>query len=336
MHAMIIGAAGMIGRKLAGRLVAMGHLNGRRLDRLTLVDVVPSPVVSSAVTVTVECADPAEPAVAARLLATSPDVMFHVAATVMGQAEASVADGYRINFDVLRSLLKAALRPRDKTPPRFIYASSIGVYGPPLPDLIDDEVVLRPDSSYGTQKAMCELLLADYSRLGAVDGVGLRLPTVCVRPGASTHGNSGFFSNIVREPLLGHRAVLPVSPAVRHWFASPRTAVAFLLHAAGIDTAPLGQDRTLTMPGVSATVADLIDGLRRQAGTEAAALIHHDLDAGMEAASAGLPKAFRASRAAALGFRLEEAGAEDLVRFYMEDDLAADRAARLEAPLVTH
>lgn len=336
MHAMIIGAAGMIGRKLASSLAAPRRLRDAPLDRLTLVDVVPCSAPSGDGRITIERCDAADPAVAARLLSWRPDVMFHVAATVMGQAEASVADGYRINFDVLRSLLEAARTGPAARPARFVYASSIGIYGPPLPDLIDDSQCPRPDSSYGTQKAMSELLLADYSRIGAVDGVGLRLPTLCVRPGAPTNGNSGFFSNILREPLLGCEAVLPVPLSVRHWFASPRTAVSFLLHAAAMDTTGLGSERTLTMPGLSATVADLIDGLRKEAGPAAASLVRHAPDTVMGAASGGLPKAFRATRAAALGFRLEEESADDLVRFYMEDDLAADFAVRHQTLRVAH
>ena len=162
--------------------------------------------------------------------------------------------------------------------PRVVFCSSIAVFGPPLPDLIGDEQRTTPATSYGTQKAIAELLLSDYSRRGFIDGIGLRLPTICVRPGRPNQAASGFFSSIIREPLNGEEATLPVPTDVRHWFASPRSGVGFLVHAAALDTALLGRHRCLTMPGVSATVATQIDALRRAAGDEAVALIRHEPD----------------------------------------------------------
>jgi nucleoside-diphosphate-sugar epimerase len=207
-----------------------------------------------------------------------------------------------------------------------VFSSSIAVFGPPMPQVIADEQATTPATSYGTQKAIVELLLADYSRRGFVDAIGIRLPTVCVRPGAPNLAASGFFSNIIREPLHGRRAVLPVSTDVRHWFASPRAAVRFLIHAASVQTAPLGLRRSLTMPGLSATVAEQIEALRRAGGEEAVALIRSEPDETIARIVDGWPRAFDARRAVALGFAAE-ADFDEIVRVYVEDEMGANASA---------
>jgi nucleoside-diphosphate-sugar epimerase len=189
-----------------------------------------------------------------------------------------------------------------------------------MPDVIADDQPTTPATSYGTQKAITELLLADYTRRGFLDGVAIRLPTICVRPGAPNLAASGFFSNIIREPLHGRPAVLPVSPEVRHWFASPRAAVGFLLHAATLDTTALGLRRALTMPGLSATVAEEIEALRRVAGDDAVALIRPEPDEAIARIVDGWPRAFDARRASALGFTAERAF-DEIVRVYVEDEM---------------
>ena len=198
-------------------------------------------------------------------------LIFHLAAIVSGEAEADFEKGYRINLDGTRFLLEAIRLEGLKSPykPRLVFTSSIAVFGAPFPEAIGDEFFSTPLTSYGTQKAICELLLNDYSRKGFVDGVGIRLPTIVVRPGKPNAAASGFFSNILREPLVGQEAVLPVSRDVRHWFASPRAAVGFLKHAATMDTSLLGWRRTLSAPGLSATVGEEIEALRRVAGDKA-------------------------------------------------------------------
>jgi len=182
-----------------------------------------------------------------KLLAGKPELIFHLAAIVSGEAEADFEKGYRINLDGTRLLFEAIRRASYK--PRVVFTSSIAVFGAPFPDAIGDEFLNAPLTSYGTQKAIDELLLADYSRRGFFDGIGLRLPTICVRPGKPNKAASGFFSGIIREPLAGQEAALPVPRSVRHWFASPRAAIGFLVHAASLDTAQLGARRSLTMPG---------------------------------------------------------------------------------------
>lgn len=318
MHVLITGGGGMIGRKLAGRLAADGAVAGRRIDRLTLADLVEPAQPAAPFPVESVAADIAAPGVARALVAEAPDIVFHLAAVVSGEAEADLEKGYRVNLDGTRALLEA-LRLRGHGP-RVVFASSIAVFGGPYPDLIGDDFPLAPLTSYGTQKAIGELLLADYSRRGLVDGIGIRLPTICVRPGLPNRAASGFFSGILREPLAGMEAVLPVADDVRHWFASPRAAVGFLLHAAGLDTALLGQRRSLNMPGVSATVAEEIEALRTVAGDAAVRLIRREPDEAIMRIVAGWPRDFDAARAKTLGFTADRSFL-DIVRAHVADEL---------------
>ena len=298
MRVLILGAAGMIGRKLAERLSEDG-------EELILADAATGD-------------DLAQPGTAERLVADRPDVIFHLAAVVSGEAEADFDKGYRVNLDGTRSLFEAIRAARYR--PRVVFSSSVAVFGPPLPDPIGDDFALTPATSYGTQKAMAELLLSDYSRRGFLDGVGIRLPTICVRPGAPNLAASGFFSSIIREPLNGKEAVLPVPESTCHWFASPRAAVGFLVRAAEIDSTALGTRRCLTMPGVSATVAEQIAALRAAGGDEAVARIRREPDETIMRIVAGWPGNFDARRALELGFRAESSF-EEIVRAYVEDEL---------------
>ncbi|MFD0936243.1 NAD-dependent epimerase/dehydratase family protein, partial [Methylobacterium trifolii] len=238
MHALILGAAGMIGRRLTAAFVADGQVGGQPLDALTLVDVLqPQAPEGFSGTVKAEAADLSVPGAADAAVAGRPDLIVHLAAVVSGEAEANLELGYRVNLDGTRLLLEAIRRLSEAEGyrPRLVFTSSLAVFGQPLPPVIGDDWGLTPASSYGTQKAMGELLLADYSRRGIIDGIGLRLPTICVRPGKPNKAASGFFSGIIREPLAGQPAILPVADTVRHWFASPAAATGFLVHAAGID-----------------------------------------------------------------------------------------------------
>jgi nucleoside-diphosphate-sugar epimerase len=318
MRILIIGAAGMVGRKLAQRLVRQGSLGLQTISEMVCVDVAPAPELGAGVQTVV--ADITQPEVVVDLLARSPDVIIDLAAVVSGEAEDNFDKGYRVNLDATRHLLEAVRLAGPSYTPRLIFSSSIAVFGPPMPDVIADDQPTAPATSYGTQKAIVELLLADYTRRGFVDGVAIRLPTICVRPGAPNLAASGFFSNIIREPLHGRPAVLPVSPEVRHWFASPRAAVAFLLHAATMDTTALGPRRSLTMPGLSATVAEEIQALRRVAGDDAVALIRAQPDATIARIVDGWPRAFDARRALALGF-IAERHFDEIVRVYLEDEM---------------
>src|SRR6476620_9592455 len=261
----------MLGRKLAERLSRDGAIAGARISQMSLVDVVESALPDGATfRVDALVADVADAGVVADLVSSRPDVVFHLAAVLSGEAEADFEKGYRVNVDGTRFLLDAVRRVGSGYRPRFVFASSIAVFGAPFPEAIGDDFRATPLTSYGTQKAIGELLLSDYTRRGFFDGVGIRLPTICVRPGKPNKAASGFFSGIIREPLAGAEAVLPVSESVRHWFASPRAAVGFLMHAAQLDTARLDTRRNLSMPGVCATVGDEIAALRKVAGDQAA------------------------------------------------------------------
>jgi nucleoside-diphosphate-sugar epimerase len=323
MHVLILGAAGMIGRKLTDRLVADASLGRRAIERMTLIDIVAPPVPAHApFPIAAEACDFAAPGAAERMLAGRPDVIFHLAAIVSGEAEADFDKGLRINLDGTRHLLDAIRSEMAGHPPRMVFTSSIAVFGAPFPDAIPDIFHHTPLTSYGTQKAICELLLADYSRRGFLDGIGIRLPTICVRPGKPNKAASGFFSGIIREPLNGEDALLPVGEDVRHWHASPRSAVGFLIHAATIDTGSLGNRRNLTMPGLSVTVAEQIASLRRVAGDRVAARIRREPDAVIARIVEGWPRNFDAARAVTLGFKLVERDFDDIIRFHIDDELA--------------
>lgn len=326
MHTLITGAGGMIGRKLAAELARTGTLGGNKIGRLTLVDVTQPPVPTGNIdSVDTIAADISASGVAEGLASRRPDVIFHLAAVVSGEAERDFEKGYRINLDGTRAIFEAIRLEgaRQEYVPRLIFTSSIAVYGAPLPDPILDDYVLAPLTSYGTQKAIGELLLADYSRRGFLDGVGIRLPTIVIRPGTPNAAASSFFSGILREPLAGQRAVLPVQETVKHWLASPRSAVAFLIHAATLDTSVLGARRTLNMPGVAATVADQLAALRRVAGAEAEALIDRKPDEAIEAIIASWPKSFIPERAISLGF-VAESTVDELIEVYLTDDAPED------------
>jgi nucleoside-diphosphate-sugar epimerase len=323
VHIAIIGAAGMIGRKLTTRLLAEGVLSGRKVTRLTLVDVVaPSAPGGFAGAVEARIADLSAPGEAEKLVAGRPDVVFHLAAIVSGEAELDFDKGYRVNLDGTRALFEAirALHVGSGYKPRVVFASSCAVFGAPFPVSIPDDFHLTPLTSYGTQKAISELLLSDYSRRGFLDGVGIRLPTISIRPGKPNRAASGFFSAILREPLVGLQAVLPVPDSVRHWHASPRSAVGFLAHAASMDLEPLGASRNLNMPGVSATVGEQIDALRRIAGDKAVGLIRREPDEMTMRIVSGWAEGFEATRARALGFRAESSF-DEIIRVHIEDEL---------------
>jgi D-erythronate 2-dehydrogenase len=313
---LIVGAAGMVGRKLVERLVRDGALGAEPVSELTLVDLARA----ESFGVEILAADVAEQGVAEELVASRPDVIFHLAAVVSGEAEADLEKGYRVNLDGTRLLLDALRREDPGYRPRVVFASSIAVFGAPFPEVISDDYCTAPLTSYGTQKAIAELLLSDYTRRGFLDGVGIRLPTICVRPGKPNLAASGFFSSIIREPLNGEEAVLPVPEQTRHWFASPRAAVDFLLLAATLESGTIGDRRSLTMPGVSATVAEQIEALRRVAGDQAVLRIRREPDETIMRIVADWPRQFDARRALDLGFRAE-ADFEEIIRIHIEDEL---------------
>ena len=321
MHILVTGAAGMIGRKLTERLVTDSALHGRAIEKLTLADIFPvATPPGNAATADVVTQDLASPGVADNLIAARPDVIFHTAGVVSAKAELDFDKGYRSNLDGMLALLEAIRRAGGGYHPKLIFTSSCAAFGGPFPDIIDDRFHLTPHTSYGTQKAICELLLADYTRRGFVDGVGLRLPAICVRPGKPNKAASGFFSSIIREPLAGHEAVLPVDEKILHTHASPRAAAGFLIHAAGLSPQQLGPRINLTMPGVSCTVAEQIAALRRIAGDKVAARVRREPDPLVMRIVDGWPHRFDAARASELGFVAERSFDEN-IRIHIEDEL---------------
>ncbi|MBO0903321.1 D-erythronate dehydrogenase [Jiella sonneratiae] len=327
MRILVLGAAGMVGRRLIDRLVAERKIAGETITAIDAFDVVePAIAAPETIALTAEAGDISDEATVEALVARRPDMIFHLAAIVSGEAEADFDKGYRINQGGMTNLLEAIRSQGDNYRPRLVFTSSIAVFGAPFEEPIGETFLSAPLTSYGTQKAISELLLNDYSRKGFVDGVGIRLPTIVVRPGKPNKAASSFFSGIIREPLAGEEAILPVADDVRHWVASPASAVGFLMHAATMDTDVLGSRRCLTMPGLSVTIAEMIEALREVAGDEVAARIRREPDAVIEKIVAGWPRTFDASRAESVGFSADASFA-DIVRAHIADEAGRGRGA---------
>ncbi len=317
---LIIGGGGMVGQKLAWSLSDAPLANG---DRVTLCDLhfpENGAPVAEQMTGTVT-----NPGVLKRLAAGRPELVYYLAAIVSGEAERDFDLGWQINmaaFQTFIDIFRAEVIASDGTyKPKIIFTSSIAVFGAPFPEKIGDDFFHAPQTSYGAQKAMSELLLSDHIRKGFFDGVSIRLPTVCVRPGAPNKAASSFFSGIIREPLNGVDAILPVDPTTRHWHASPRSAAGFLRHAATLDQSAYENRPALSMPGVSCTVAEQIQALWDLCGAEVAARIHHEPDPEIEAIVKNWPRDFAPERATRLGFVAEKDFTE-IIQVYLDDDFA--------------
>lgn len=319
---LILGGAGMIGQKLAHRIAA--GLIDVDVTELVLYDIVEAQKPKAAFSVNATSGDIADPLEAKRLAAMKPDIVIHLAAIVSSDAEQNFDKGWDINARGSWQLLEALREQHEPTQgsyrPRVVFASSIAVFGGPYPEKIDDDFLCAPQTSYGAQKAMTELLVADYSRKGFIDGFSMRLPTICVRPGKPNLAASSFFSGIIREPLNGQEAILPVSDQTRHWHASPRAAAKFFTQAATLDTSKLNGRYSLNLPGVSCTVAEQIEALRTIAGNDVVKLIKPQADDAINKIVRGWPCNFDPQRALSLGFEGEKDFAE-IIRIYMEDDL---------------
>lgn len=320
LHVLITGAAGMIGQKLIARLVREPRLAGKPIERMTLVDVVAAGVPKDApFKVTARAGDLSLPGEASASVADAPQYVFHLAGVVSGEAETDFEKGYRVNIDGTRFLFDA-IRNRENYKPRVVFTSSAAVYGGPFDGPVTDDFHLTPHSSYGVAKAIGEQLLADYSRRGFFDGVGVRLPAITVRPGKPNKAASGFFSSIIREPLAGQNAMLPISDETLHSHASPRAAVGYLLHASTLDTNELEQRPNLMMPAVACTIAEQIEALRKVGGDKAVARIQHVRDTLIERIVSGWPHQFEAKRALALGF-VPDRDFDEIVAIHVEDEL---------------
>lgn len=318
---LIIGGGGMVGQKLAADL-AISPLGEYGALDVTLFDMFfPEDGGAPGTQITGNITDPNT---VTALAAARPDIVYHLAAIVSGEAEAEFDKGWQINMLAFWTFLEALRAEHTASGgsyrPRIVFTSSIAVFGGPFPDKISDEFLQAPQTSYGAQKAVSEAMLTDFSRKGFVDGVSIRLPTICVRPGKPNKAASSFFSGIIREPLNGQPAILPVSSDVRHWHASPRSAVGFLRHSATLDLDQLNGRRALNLPGVSCTVAEQIDALREIAGADVANLIRSEPDDTIMAIVQGWPRNFDPQRALALGY-VADPDFHSIIETYISDDL---------------
>src|ERR1700726_657534 len=318
MRVVITGGCGFLGRR-----VALGLLERRDVDELVLFDNAPSALpLPEDKRITLLTGDIADHTAVHGAIAPRMDAVYHLAAVVSGEAEADTDLGYRVNLDGTRAVLEACRALG--TCPRLIFASSLAVYGGRLPPDVGDDTPLRPQTSYGTQKAIGELLVNDYSRKGFVDGRALRLPTVVVRPGRPNRAASTFASSIIREPLSGKEAVCPVSPDTVMALASPRRVVAGLVHALGIPGATFGASRSLQLPGFSVSVGEMAAALRRAGGEAAYARLRWQHDPQVQAIISSWPPVLATPPAEALGFG-RDAGIDEVVEAFIEDDLPAQK-----------
>ena len=323
MKILITGGGGMLGQKLIAGLAKVDSLNGKKIESVTVVDAYKQSQALDGFDfkITSKIVDITDRKECDAMIAEKPDVIFHLAAIVSGEAESDFEKGYRVNVDGMRNLFEAIRLISNDYCPRVVFTSSVAVYGGPYLEVADDNFILQPATSYGVQKAIGELLLNDYSRRGFFDGVGLRIPTLCVRPGLPNSAASGVFSNIIREPLMGIEATLTAGKDASMIFTSPRSAVGFLIHAAQMDTSGLGARRSLMMPGIYATLGDEIDALRRVAGDKIVGFIKEEIDPFVQEMlkSWNFPK-FDAKRARSLGFTCEDSF-DELIKTHIADEL---------------
>jgi nucleoside-diphosphate-sugar epimerase len=325
MQVTILGGGGFLGRRLAARLAAEGAVGGQPITGLTLFDLrAPAPL-DAPFPVRLLGGDVADVPSVAAAIPPGTGLVVHLAAVVSAQAEADYGLGIRVNIAGTQAVIEACrLLP---TPPRAVFTSSVASFDGGQAAMVPDDGRQMPTNSYGAQKAIGELLLADATRRGFLDAVSIRLPTVMVRPGRPNRAASSFVSAVLREPLLGLPGQYPVAEDFRLWVCSPRRAVDWLLHACAMDTAPLGRDRGINPPGLSASIAEMLAALERVAGPEARARAARVPDAEVEAIVAGWPAAFAAMRAPGLGFAPSEP-LEAIIRAFIADDLDATRADR--------
>jgi nucleoside-diphosphate-sugar epimerase len=329
MHVLITGGGGFIGRKLAAALLRAGTVTGadgvaRRIERITLFDSVAAAGLPRDSPVELVVGDITDPGAVERVAAGA-DLVWHLAAVVSAAAEADFGLGYRVNVDGTRLLLEA-LRATGRRP-RVVFASSLAVYGGDMPAVVTDDFHLTPQSSYGTQKAIGELLVADYSRKGFVDGRSLRLPTIVVRPGKPNQAASTFASSIIREPLAGAVAVCPVRRDTAIFILSPRRVIEALMRAMQLPESAWGRNRTLALPGITVTVDTMVDALARVAGAAAADRIRWEPDPAIQHIVETWPVRAEAGRARSMGFT-DDGTFDAILLAHIEDELGGPPPGR--------
>ncbi len=326
MKISILGGGGFLGRKIAERLAREGVYAGRKIEALTLFDMFEPPAPDAPFPVATLAGDIVELPEAA--IPAGTDVVFHLAAVVSAQAEADYDLGRRVNLRGTDAVIDACRRlvAAGGKPPRVVFTSSVASFSATQSDRLPDDTKQIPGNSYGAQKAAAELILADASRRGFLDVVSVRLPTVSVRPGRPNKAASSFFSGIIREPLLGLEAELPVPDDFAVWVCSPRRAVEWLMHAGAMNTDTMGLDRSLSPPGIRIAVGEMLRAMDtvRQGSS---ALVRRVSDPAIAAIVGTWPVEFTAERARALGFATHEPF-EEVVRAFIEDDLEATKRDR--------
>ena len=300
MKVLVTGAAGFLGVRLIDALLA-GEDGAPKVDAIVAADVVRCPITDPRIDARIGSI--ADPRFIQAIRADDADCIFHLAAVLSGQSEAEFDLGMQVNVDATRALLEACRRGARR--PRFVFASSVAVFGGPLPDVVPEDMALWPQSSYGTEKAIAELLVSDYSRRGFVDGISCRLPTVAIRPGKPNSALSSFVSGIIREPLAGVDSLCPVPLDTRLWITSPATVTRNLVHASLLPTARLEGRRSVNLPGLCVTPAEMLASLERIGGRDARALVRCEEDPAMMRVVCTWPGAFDGRRAAALGFEAD-------------------------------
>jgi nucleoside-diphosphate-sugar epimerase len=324
MKLLITGGAGFVGARLARKLLARGALDGRRIERIVLADQAPPPPWLAA-DARIEARVGPLLAACDALSAEPFDGVFHLASAVSGECELDFDLGLASNLDSTRALLDA-LRQRVQrlgaAPTKLVFSSSIAVFGPdpayPFPALVGDDTLPTPQTSYGTQKLVCELLIADYTRKGFVDGRSARLVTVTVRPGRPNGAASSFFSGIVREPLAGEEALLPVDAGVAHPVATVQRMVEGLTQVYEASREAFVGRSALTLPGLNVTVQQMLDALERVAGPAVRSRVRPQRDERIAGIVANWPQGVVARRANALGLQAE-ASFDDIIRSYIAD-----------------
>jgi len=317
MKILITGGGGFLGFRLAKTLLARGTLGGKPVRSITLLDGAFPAAAAQEPRLNAVTGDVSDAATIARVCPPDTDAVFHLAAVVSGAAEADFDLGMRVNYKGMELLL-AQMRKCAK-PARLVYTSSVAAFGGELPPVLDDSTIANPQTSYGAQKVIGEYLVSDYSRKGFIDGRSLRLPTVVVRAGKPNAAASSFASGIIREPLNGVVSECPVGPETGVWLLSPGRVVEAFIHAWELPPGAWGTQRWLNLPGITATVAQMIAALGRVAGDEVAKRVVYKADARIQAIVKTWPVNFRTPRALAMGFK-PDADMESVIRAYIADE----------------
>lgn len=318
MNILIIGGAGFLGQKLANALIARGTLCGKPVSALTLADRTGARTPDGPCPVRTVNLDITDRAQVDRLFEENFDVVYHLAAVVSGQAEAEFNAGLAVNLYGSLNIFEGIRA--SGTCPVLVFTSSVAVFGGDVPHPVDDWTIPNPQTSYGAQKAACELFVTDYSRKGYFDGRALRLPTITVRPGKPNRAASSFMSSIFREPLQGEEAICPVAPDYRLFALSPRRCIGNLIHGAEIPASDWGENRALTLPGKSYMIVEMLEAMERVAGPDPLELVRFEPDEEIQKVVSGWRAGFRTDKALMLGF-MADTGFEDNIRYFLEDDL---------------